>query len=490
MNRDETIAAISTPPGTGAISIVRVSGPLSFQIMEKIFSCEPPLAAGVDFDRRALHGFINDPSTGECVDEVVLIPYRGPITYTGEDLLEINCHGSPLLTRQILDLCVENGARLAERGEFTKRSFLAGRLDLTQAEAVLDLIQAKTTRQGRLTISTLKGQLGERIKQIRQSLLELLSGIVAGIDFPEEIGEIPAVDIQSIIREMRSDMEKLAATARSGRFLREGLKIAIIGRPNVGKSSLLNRLLQFDRAIVTSIPGTTRDCIEEPLDLNGVPIVLIDTAGVRSTHDEVEKIGIDRTTRAIGESDLVLVIYDLSQGWNEDDQQIMSLAVDVPAILVGNKVDLLTPMATHQSHRLAHESSQNSSGETAIATAASSATLVEEERTPGDSVIDRINISAMTGEGIEALSHCIEKWALADESIKEAGGSLNQRQGALCNKAIQALELVEQAVQDGLPQDCLATDLRIAIDCLSEVCGDEVSEELISEVFSRFCIGK
>lgn len=464
MHDQDTIAAISTAPGTGAIAIVRISGPKSIGILEKIFSSSPETMKSIDWGSRsheAVHGYIFDPGNGDLVDEVVVIANQGPITYTGEDIVEINCHGSPLLTREILDLLMRLGARLSQPGEFTKRAFLAGRMDLTQAEAVLDLIQAQTTRQSRLAVNVLKGQLGQRIKEIRGALMELLARLVAGIDFPEEVGELPLDDVGPIVDQAKGDLERLRKTARSGRFLRDGLRLSIVGRPNAGKSSLLNQFLAFERAIVTEVPGTTRDSIEEPFDINGIPVILIDTAGVRVTDDRVEKIGIERTGRAIDESDLVLLICDLTEQWGTEEEEVLKLLSGQPYIEVWNKHDLST------------------NGK-------------EPQRTTPENRIDVTKISAKTGIGVDDLKAKIEKFVIQDSGsvLTEAGGTLNQRQDELCLRASVALDDLKVAVDAGMPEDCLATDLKTAIHCLSEACGDEVTEELITEVFSRFCIGK
>jgi tRNA modification GTPase len=465
MHDQDTIAAISTPPGTGAIAIVRISGPKSFSILEKIFSNSPESFKPLRWESRsheAVHGYIWNPDNAELVDEVVAIPYKGPITYTGEDIVEINCHGSPLLAREILDLIMRSGARLSQHGEFTKRAFLAGRMDLTQAEAVLDLIQARTTRQSRNAVNVLKGQLGHSIKEIRGRLMELLSRLVAGIDFPEEVGELPLDDIGPVVDKAALDLERLRKTARSGRFLRDGLRLSIVGRPNAGKSSLLNQFLAFERAIVTEIPGTTRDSIEEPFDVNGIPVILIDTAGVRITDDKVEKIGIERTGRAIDESDLVLMVCDLTQGWGKEEEEVLQLMKGQPFLLILNKID-------------------QADGENAFKTE-----IVEQN----ENCIDHSKISAKTGDGIDELKAKIERFVVQDNTQIESGGSLNQRQDELCLRASKSLDDLKKAIADGMPEDCLATDLKTAIHNLSEACGDEVTEELITEVFSRFCIGK
>ncbi|CAN5477290.1 tRNA uridine-5-carboxymethylaminomethyl(34) synthesis GTPase MnmE [soil metagenome] len=477
---DDTICALSTAPGVGAIAIVRLSGPAAISITQKIFL--PKLSGAKNSSSTSAGSLTNwQPKShqatigyiiredGEPIDEVVLIPYIGPNSYTGEDMVEINCHGSPIVTRELLNLALEHGARLAQAGEFTKRGFLAGRIDLTQAEAVLDLIHSKTERQSRLALTVLKGQLGEEIKAVRSKLIELLTRIVAGIDFPEEVGDLPTDDIESITNECIVRLDQLAKTSRSGRYLREGLKLAIVGRPNAGKSSLLNQMLNFERAIVTDIPGTTRDSIEEPVDVNGIPVVLIDTAGVRVTEDAVEKIGIARTSKAIEEADLVVFLIDPSQGIGEEEEVIATKLIEFerPYLVVNNKVDL----------------KENSPADNSLvlqALAAKKAPVINEP----------IPISARYGNGLEQLKAAIEQWALAGSPLQELGGSLNQRQGQLCLRALESLGFLKEAVQTGLPHDCLGTDLRQAVDALDEISGVAVTEEVITEVFANFCIGK
>jgi tRNA modification GTPase len=458
----DTIAAIATAPGVGAIAIVRLSGPDAFAIGRKVFlPMKGPSDEGSDIFSRThvvRYGYIRDPETEHIIDEVVLIPYRAPASYTGEDMVEINCHGGSLITHEILQQCLKHGARIARAGEFTQRAFLSGRLDLTQAEAVLDLIQAKTSRQSRIAVSTLSGHLGGRIRETRKNLIALLSSIVAGIDFPEEVGDAPVEEIRGVIAHSLARLEELNRTARSGRFLREGVRLAIVGRPNAGKSSLLNQLLKFDRAIVTEIPGTTRDSLEELVEMNGVPVILIDTAGIRHTEDAVEKIGIERTHAAIDQSDLVLLVVDLTQGWGQPEEQIMEVTGNKPYLAVCNKLDVARAPAAIPDR---------------------------------PNCIAVTNISALTGEGIEQLNAAVENWVFSDQSGNiDMNDSLNARQAALCGAAAEALKRVTETVDLQLPQDCLAVDLKSAVDCLSEMCGEAVSEEVIHEVFANFCIGK
>jgi tRNA modification GTPase len=462
MTTNETIAAISTPPGVGAIAIVRLSGPLACPIVETLFT---PGAPGYDgkFLRthRAYYGQLNNRD-GEEVDEVVVTTFLKPHSYTGEDLLEISCHGSPLIAKRILMLLIEGGARLAQPGEFTQRAFLNGRIDLTQAEGVLDLIQAKTKRQSQNALSLLKGNLGREIGAIRGTLLDILTGITAGIDFPEEVGEAPAEDLAKIFDETIERLEQLALTARSGKFLREGLKVAIVGRPNAGKSSLLNQLLKIDRAIVSELPGTTRDVIEEPLDINGLPVILIDTAGIRQTKDLLEQMGMERSERAIAEADLALHVADITHGWKDDEAKIAQMIGETPWILVQNKIDLLPESAPLENCKIPDY--------------------------PGK--LSQVNVSAKTGQGLPALNEQISTWALGKARGIAEGPTLNERQATLSAQAARDLSLARETVKQGMPQDCLATDLKMAIDRLSEVRGEMVSEELIASVFAKFCIGK
>ena len=461
MSAEDTIAAISTAPGLGAISVVRISGPNACQIVERLFIP----SRGKDGQTRlkthtATHGYLQHHVSKERLDEVVVTAFLGPNSYTGEDLVEISCHGSPVITRRVLALCIELGARLANPGEFTQRAFLSGRIDLTQAEAVLDLIQAKTSRQSRSALSALSGDLGRQIKDVRQRLMQILTAVVAGIDFPEEVGDTPEQDIENVVSESIDRLQKLTDTALSGRFLREGLRLAIVGRPNAGKSSLLNQLLRFERAIVSEIPGTTRDSLEEPLDIEGIPVILVDTAGIRHTADTVELIGIERTKRAVEDSHLVLLVTDITQGWGQEEESIVELLEERTWILLSNKVDLVDAKEGHI--RMGRSASP----------------------------VAKLLISAKTGSGIAELCSTIERWAVGGKDSRDESASLNDRQAALCQRALKGLNLIRGTLSQKMPQDCLASDLKMTIDLLSEICGEMVSEEVIREVFANFCIGK
>ncbi|MCC7530108.1 MAG: tRNA uridine-5-carboxymethylaminomethyl(34) synthesis GTPase MnmE [Candidatus Melainabacteria bacterium] len=465
---DDTICAISTAFGAGAIAIVRLEGKDAWPIAEGLFTPqgfphqegEPPLKT-----HTAQHGFIRDPKTGNVIDEVVVIAYKAPNSYTGADLIEINCHGGSIVTAEILNLCLQCGARLARAGEFTQRAFLSGKIDLTQAEAVLDVIQAKTVRQRQLAVSAMAGGLGAKIKAVRLDLLTLLTEIVAGIDFPEEVGDAPTERIKSVVAQSAEALERLLKTARSGHFLREGMKVAIVGKPNAGKSSLLNQLLSYDRAIVTEVAGTTRDSLKEPLDLAGIPVILIDTAGIRHTEDAIEQIGIERSAMAVEEADFILLLFEANSPWSDEDERVRELVGEKPFVLIANKVDLSPDFKFDQFLKGKIDAAQ------------------------GEPVA-KLGISARTGEGIKDIGAVIENYVLTEEALKQAGGSLNQRQHELCSSANQALQLVKETLDTGLPQDCLATDLKLAVDRLSEVCGESVSEEVICQVFANFCIGK
>ncbi len=477
MDFDQTIAAISTAPGVGALAIVRLSGSKAFEITNTIFKSTAKAVSKQGLKSHyARHGHIR--AENEVIDEVVVIPYASPDSYTSEDMVEISCHGNPLIARRILALCLQQGARLAQPGEFTQRAFLAGKLDLTQAEAVLDLIQAKTSRSSQVALSALNGDLGRQINLIREELKQLLTKIVASIDFPDEVEQLPEREIESVVEQNLIQLSDLAATAASGKYLREGLKLAIVGRPNAGKSSLLNRLLKVERAIVTDIPGTTRDSLEENLEINGIPITLVDTAGMRSTEDVLEKIGIERTRKVLADSELILLVADLTCGWQKEEDEIVAALGDKPWFLLWNKIDLVKDKELEGGLRTRDAGSVN---------------LAPTQDSPlhrSHQAVASCSLSAKTGQGIDELSKKIEEWVFNQGKPQEVGASLNTRQAALCQHAIQALQLAKKTLADALPHDCLTTDLKLALDCLSDIAGVAVSEEVITSVFANFCLGK
>jgi tRNA modification GTPase len=497
MSISETIAAISTPPGVGAIAIVRLSGPLACPITKKLFSPSSPDADGkVLRSHRASYGIFHN-ANGENIDEVVVTPFLKPHSYTGEDVVEISSHGSPLIAKKILACLLDEGARLARAGEFTERAFLNGRIDLTQAEAVLDLIQSKTARQSRNALSILSGDLGRRIGSIRSKLLELLTNLTAGIDFPDEVGETPSHDIDSILNEAIEQLLLLAGTARSGKFLREGLKVAIVGRPNAGKSSLLNQLLKNDRAIVSDQPGTTRDSIEELLDMNGLPVILIDTAGIRHTKDQIEQMGMERTARAINDAEVVLHVVDATQGWQSEEEKIAGMTGTKPWFLLHNKIDLLKEptLVGHNGKDLTGSGLVSAGGTPAVAGRCVEQAKREDEMdifkgVPAGAPVTEIKLSAKTGEGLATLTDKLSTFALGEQNTQLERPTLNERQASLCAQTVRDLEFARKTVKDGMPQDCLATDLKTALDRLSEISGEMVSEEVIASVFANFCIGK
>ncbi|WP_422446255.1 tRNA uridine-5-carboxymethylaminomethyl(34) synthesis GTPase MnmE [Thermoanaerobacterium sp. DL9XJH110] len=457
----DTIAAISTPLGEGGIGIVRLSGEKSVDIAEKIFRSKSKKSPK-DFKNRTLYlGNIIDPESGEVIDEVLLAVFRAPYTYTREDMVEVNCHGGLTAQKKILELALRYGARVAEPGEFTKRAFLNGRIDLSQAEAVIDVIRAKTDRALILAGRQLAGGLSQRIKDIRAGLLAIMAHIEANIDFPEE--DIPEADPERIRLEIERSMdavENLLKDAGAGKIMREGLSTIILGRPNVGKSSLLNALLREERAIVTDVPGTTRDIIEEYIDINGVPVKIIDTAGIRETADKVEKIGVDRAIGYLKNAEMVLVMIDASQELTEDDKKIMELARDKFVIAVMNKMDLPEKVSEEDVKAVI----------------------------PGIKVI---KISALKKQGIDELKNAIyeeitQKMGPLDEHAVIAG----ERQKEALRSALDLLEKALNSMDQGMPVELVEIDIRGAWEKLGEITGDTVSEEIVNAIFENFCIGK
>ncbi len=437
----DTIAAIATPLGTGGVGVIRISGDKSFEIADKIFS-KHNLEAG-----KIAHGWIVDGE--KKVDEVIILPFKNPHSYTGEDVIEIHCHGGVNVVKNILSLVLKNGARTAERGEFTKRAFLNKKMDLSQAEAVADLIHAKTQNFALQSAKNLSGVLSEKISQIRGQIFETLSRIVAGIDFPEDVAEPEYSYLIESFEKSLSEIDKILSCARSSNILRQGIKVAIVGRPNVGKSSLFNALLNANRAIVTDIAGTTRDVIKETLDLD-VAVTLIDTAGIRDTDEvgKVEEIGIEYSKQSADEADLVIFLYDSSKGITEEDKEIYELIKNKPHLEVANKCDLIEKKSE-----------------------------------------DKIYISTKTGEGISELRELI-KSKVCDFSIEDTEYITNERQVDCLQKCKESLINALEAAKRFELQDLISIDLKSALLFLDEITGEVITDDILNNIFDHFCIGK
>ena len=458
---EDTISAIVTAPGEAGVGIVRVSGPLAQNVGEALFCSASGRKLAELPSHYASYGKVVNPVDGAMVDEVLLLVMRAPHSYTREDVVEIQCHGSHVSLRRILALTLSCGARLAEPGEFTKRAFLNGRLDLTQAEAVMDVIRAKTEASLRLAVRHLEGGLAAAIRAERERLLGLIAHIEALLDYPEEeIEEVSARQAADGAALAAAKLQHLLDTADQGKVLREGLATVILGKPNVGKSSLLNALVRTQRAIVTDVPGTTRDVIEEYVNLRGVPLRIIDTAGIRETEDIVEKLGVERSRQMLEEADLVLVLLDTSRPLSTEDKEVLTLLGAQKSLVLLNKSDL-PPLW----------------GEEEIRTLA-----------PGQQVL-RISLAAASG--LEELEEAIVQQVYCGAASQGEGLlAVNVRQEALLQQAVRHLQEVGVAAAAGMPLDCLSIDLRAAWTLLGEITGDTVGEDMITEIFSRFCIGK
>lgn len=460
---DDTIAAVATPPGEGGIGIVKISGPQAIPILRRLFvpAAPPAKAHGAHFleARRLTLGQIRDPQTGQTVDEVLAVVMPAPHSYTCQDVVEIQAHGGILAVQRILQLALAAGARLAEPGEMTLRAFVNGRVDLAQAEAVLDIVQARTEAALRVAVEQLGGNLSANVRQARAALVDVLAYLEASIDFVED--EIPEQDVAGPLRQAAVRLEELLSSADRGIIYRYGVRAAIVGQPNVGKSSLLNALLGGERAIVTPIPGTTRDTLEESINIQGIPLVLVDTAGIRQQAEgEVERIGIARSQAALARADIALLVVDGTQLPNEADRAIANLIGNKPAILVVNKCDLPGYAVTEAATAL-------------LPTAPC------------------LSLSAVTGEGIDGLEKTIVEMVLG-------GGVLasdlplvsNPRHKACLSRALEHIRSAEQGYQDGLSLDLVAIDVREAVDSLGEITGETAGADLLEAIFSRFCIGK
>ena len=455
-----TIAAIATAvvPQQGSVGIVRVSGDQAMAIAHTLFYAP---GRQVWDSHQILYGYIRQPQTKQIIDEALLLIMKAPRSFTREDVVEFHCHGGIMAVQQVLQLCLENGARLAQPGEFTLRAFLNGRLDLTQAESIADLVGAKSPQAAQTALAGLQGKLAQPIRKLRANCLDILAEIEARIDFEEDL---PPLDQQRIIADIdhvTAEISKLLATKDKGELLRTGLKVAIVGRPNVGKSSLLNAWSQSDRAIVTDLPGTTRDVVESQLVVGGIPVQVLDTAGIRETVDQVEKIGVERSHRAANDADLVLFTIDAAAGWTQADQEIYEQVKHRPVILVINKIDLIST--------------------------AEQETLQSKIQNPKSKIVT----AAAINQGIDNLETAILE--IVQQGKVQAADldlAINQRQAAALTKAKIDLAQVQVTITDKLPLDFWTIDLRGAIQALGEITGEEVTESVLDRIFSRFCIGK
>ncbi|MEB3166421.1 MAG: tRNA uridine-5-carboxymethylaminomethyl(34) synthesis GTPase MnmE [Cyanobacteriota bacterium] len=456
MGPSDTIAAIATAiaAGQGSVAIVRVSGSEAESIGRRLF--QAPGSQAWD-SHRVLYGHVVDPASGERVDEALLLLMRAPRSFTREDVVEFHCHGGRVAVRRVLELVLAAGARPAGPGEFSQRAFLNGRLDLTRAEAIGEMIAARSRRAAQLAMAGIDGGLQRLIGGLRERLLDALAELEARVDFEEDLPPLDRPALVGELQAVRGELERLVAEARQGELLREGLRVAIVGRPNVGKSSLLNLLARRERAIVTDRPGTTRDLLESELVLDGVPLTLLDTAGIRPTDDPVERLGIARSRAALASADVVLLLYDLAAGWQSADQELREqVPAGVPLLVVGNKADRLPA--------------------------------------GGDGPMEAVGpaevcISALNGQGQAELAAALLERCGAGE-VEGLVLALNGRQRDLADRAATDLERSLEAAGSGLPFDFWTIDLRAAVARLGEITGEQVSEAVLDRIFERFCIGK
>ena len=453
----DTIAAISTATGNGGIGIIRMSGKECFQILNKIFK---PINANEEINGYTMkYGHIIDENNN-IIDEVLVSYFKAPKSYTTENMCEINSHGGFIVERRILEECLKNGAIMAEPGEFTKRAFLNGRIDLIQAESVIDLINSKSEKEAKASISQLEGNLSKNINEIKGKLLDLMADVEASIDYPEyDIEEVTNNKILSVINEIKIKLEKLSSSFKNGKVLREGIKTAIVGKPNAGKSSLLNNILNEERAIVSDKKGTTRDTIEEFVTINGISLKLIDTAGIRNTTDEIEKIGVEKSKKIIDDAELVIAIFDGSQTLENEDYEILNLIGNKNAILLVNKIDIVD------------------------------GSLVINELKKYNK--DIIKISAKTGNGVENLYDRIyEMYKINDIELDDGEILTNIRHKGQIDEAIKSINAVKDTIDNHMPVDIIEIYLKQVLADLGKITGDDISEDIINEIFSKFCLGK
>lgn len=455
-----TIAAISTATGNGGIGIIRMSGKNCFNILNKIFipiNKNPEEIKGYTMK----FGYIVNPETNERIDEVLVSFFISPKSYTTENMCEINSHGGIIVEKKILELCLKNGAELAEPGEFTKRAFLNGRMDLTQAESVIDLINSKTDNEAKASINQLEGKLSKKIKGIRDTLLDLMADIEANIDYPEyDIEDVTNKKIDNVLNSVRLDLINLSDSFEDGKILKEGVKTIIIGKPNAGKSSLLNTILNEERAIVSELAGTTRDTIEEFVNIKGISLKLIDTAGIRKTEDKIEEIGVNRAIKLSQDADLIIAIFDASKKLDSEDFEILNIAKNKKSIILLNKIDL---------------------GDLNL----------EENNELLNICNNIIKISAKNGDGIEKLYNTIaDMFSSKEISMNDGVVITNIRHKNQIDKAIKSVNEAIISNKNNMPIDIVSIPIKQILSDLSSITGEDVSEDIINEIFSKFCLGK
>lgn len=457
----DTITAIATPPGEGGIGIIRISGKDALDIGDKIFLNKSGKSLKELEERKLHYGYAINFKDNEKIDEVMIVFMKGPKTYTTEDVVEVHCHGGSIPVRRILESILESGARLAEPGEFTKRAFLNGRIDLAQAEAVMDLISAKTDPSFDVSLKQLEGSLSSEVSNMMDTILSMLAHIEASIDFPEDdVEEMAYEELEEGSQSILEKIEKLLDTVYTGKILKDGLKTVILGKPNVGKSSLMNAILRENRAIVTDIPGTTRDIIEEYVNIKGIPLKIIDTAGIRETEDLVEKIGVDKAKEILENSDLAISVFDVSRELDDEDLEIIDLVKNKKTIVLLNKTDL--PKKIDEEDIKRHLPNVNI-----------------------------INTAIVKGSGVDVLEETLKEMFLSsDVKIKDSTIINNVRHRNQLIKAKKNIEDALQSIRLGVPVDCIEVDIKNCWDNLGEITGDSVGEDIIDKIFKDFCIGK
>ncbi len=456
-----TIAAISTAPAIGGIGIIRMSGDECFEILNKIFIPKHKEKIENIKGYTIKYGKVVNPKTNKIIDEVLVSYFKNPKSYTAEDLCEINSHGGIVVVREILELCLQNGAELAEPGEFTKRAFLNGRIDLTQAEAIIDIINAKTSREAQESANQLEGYLSKKINEIKAKIMDLMVDIEANIDYPEyDVEEVSNNRAEGKLIEVKKDLENLSKTFENGKILKDGIKIAIIGSPNAGKSSLLNSILKEERAIVTDIAGTTRDIIEEQVVIEGIPFKIVDTAGIRNARDKIEQIGIEKSKKAANEADVVIGVFDSSVELNDEDREILKLLQKKKSIIILNKIDLNIDKAGNSPEILQASSPV-------------------------------VRLSIKNGDNLDELYHeLIKMFNLNQINLGNELLITNVRHQELINKAIESTRMAIDDLKNDMPIDIISINIKQILEHLGEITGDNISEDIIKSIFSKFCLGK